>query len=201
MIISGHAGGGSGKHGGQLKPALSDATCLMAASFVFYGIACLTWLMHFATLFTTFEEHMYYTSCVRQVAPPDIWQHEEDSCVALPRRPRLPRFPSGSRGKMWRNVAVRGPSNQRRAGAKPPDALFQEAYICASVGSATRDCNSKPEAPNFHAELIPVQSPFLREPYVCYFPPLGSSGAARPKVPPGRLSLLVLHLIVSYSIV
>ena len=27
------------------------------------------------------------------------------------------------------------------------DALFQEAYICASVGSATRDYNSRPEAP------------------------------------------------------
>ena len=27
------------------------------------------------------------------------------------------------------------------------DALFQEAYICASVGSTTRDYNSRPQAP------------------------------------------------------
>ena len=27
------------------------------------------------------------------------------------------------------------------------DALFQEAYICASVGNASRDYNSRPEAP------------------------------------------------------
>ena len=51
------------------------------------------------------------------------------------------------------------------------DALFQEAYICASVGNATRDYNSSLEVP-ISAELIPVQSPFLRESYFVSFPPL-----------------------------
>ncbi len=52
------------------------------------------------------------------------------------------------------------------------DALFQEAYICASVGSTTRDYNSRPQGPDFHAELIPVQSPLLRESYLVSYPPL-----------------------------
>ena len=52
------------------------------------------------------------------------------------------------------------------------DALFQEAYICASVGNASRDYNSRPDGPNFHAELIPVHSPLLRESYLVSYPPL-----------------------------
>ena len=46
------------------------------------------------------------------------------------------------------------------------DALFQEAYICASVGNATRDYNSRPEAP------ISMLSLSLRG-------PLGPDGAPR----------------------
>ena len=52
------------------------------------------------------------------------------------------------------------------------DALFQEAYICASVGNASRDYNSRPQGPDFHAELIPVHSPLLRESYLVSYPPL-----------------------------
>ena len=51
-------------------------------------------------------------------------------------------------------------------------ALFQEAYICASVGNTSRDYNSRPQGPNFHAELIPVHSPLLRESYLVSYPPL-----------------------------
>ena len=40
-----------------------------AASFILYGIICLTRLVESATLFTTFEEHMCYTRSVRQ--PPE----------------------------------------------------------------------------------------------------------------------------------
>jgi hypothetical protein len=52
------------------------------------------------------------------------------------------------------------------------DALFQEAYICASVGNTSRDYNSRLEGPNFHAELVPVHSPLLRESYLVSYPPL-----------------------------
>ena len=52
------------------------------------------------------------------------------------------------------------------------DALFQEAYICASVGSTSQDYNSRSGDPNFHAELIPVHSPLLRESYLVSCPPL-----------------------------
>ena len=52
------------------------------------------------------------------------------------------------------------------------DALFQEAYICAPVGSASPDYNSRPQGPNFQAELFPVHSPLLRESYLVSFPPL-----------------------------
>ena len=52
------------------------------------------------------------------------------------------------------------------------DALFQEAYICASVGNASRVFNSRPQGPNFHAELIPVHSPLLGESYLVSYPPL-----------------------------
>ena len=52
------------------------------------------------------------------------------------------------------------------------DALFQEAYICAAVSNASRDYNSRPEGPDFHAELIPVHSPLLRESYLVSYPPL-----------------------------
>lgn len=52
------------------------------------------------------------------------------------------------------------------------DALFQEAYICATVGDASPDYNSRPQGPDFHPELIPVHSPLLRESYLVSFPPL-----------------------------
>ena len=52
------------------------------------------------------------------------------------------------------------------------DALFQEAYICACVGNASQDYNSRPRGPDFHAELIPVHSPLLRESYLVSYPPL-----------------------------
>ena len=52
------------------------------------------------------------------------------------------------------------------------DALFQEAYICAPVGGASPDYNSRPRGPDFHAELVPVHSPLLRESYLVSFPPL-----------------------------
>ena len=52
------------------------------------------------------------------------------------------------------------------------DALFQEAYICASDGNTSRDYNSRPQGPNFHAELFPVHSPLLRESYLVSYPPL-----------------------------
>ena len=52
------------------------------------------------------------------------------------------------------------------------DALFQEAYTCASIGSTSRDYNSRPQGPDFHAELFPVHSPLLRESYLVSFPPL-----------------------------
>ena len=37
---------------------LSNATCLIQASFVFYGIACLIRLIEVAALFATFEENL-----------------------------------------------------------------------------------------------------------------------------------------------
>ena len=38
---------------------LSSATCLTnTASFIFYGITCLTLLIDFAALFATFEENL-----------------------------------------------------------------------------------------------------------------------------------------------
>ena len=52
------------------------------------------------------------------------------------------------------------------------DALFQEAYICASVGSTSPDYNSRPGGPGFHAELFPVHSPLLRESFLVSCPPL-----------------------------
>ena len=52
------------------------------------------------------------------------------------------------------------------------DALFQEAYICASVGSTSQDYNSRSGDPNFHAELFPVHSPLLRESCLVSYPPL-----------------------------
>lgn len=51
-------------------------------------------------------------------------------------------------------------------------ALFQEAYICASDGNTSRDYNSRPQGPNFHAELFPVHSPLLRESCLVSYPPL-----------------------------
>ena len=52
------------------------------------------------------------------------------------------------------------------------DALFQEAYICGSVGATSKDYNSRPKGPDYHAELFPVHSPLLRESYLVSFPPL-----------------------------
>ena len=52
------------------------------------------------------------------------------------------------------------------------DALFQEAYICASTGDAISRLQFKARGPNFHAELIPVHSPLLRESYLVSYPPL-----------------------------
>ena len=52
------------------------------------------------------------------------------------------------------------------------DALFQEAYICASVGGTISRLQFKARGPNFHAELFPVHSPLLRESYLVSFPPL-----------------------------
>lgn len=52
------------------------------------------------------------------------------------------------------------------------DALFQETYICAPVGNASPDYNSRPNGPDFHPELIPVHSPLLRESCLVSFPPL-----------------------------
>ena len=52
------------------------------------------------------------------------------------------------------------------------DALFQEAYVCASVGSTSPGYNSKPEDSNFHAELVPVHSPLLGESCLVSRPPL-----------------------------
>ena len=52
------------------------------------------------------------------------------------------------------------------------DALFQEAYICASAGDAISRLQFKARGPNFHAELIPVHSPLLRESYLVSYPPL-----------------------------
>ena len=51
-------------------------------------------------------------------------------------------------------------------------ALFQEAYTCAAVGCVSRDYNSRPQGPDFNAELIPVHSPLLRESYLVSYPPL-----------------------------
>jgi hypothetical protein len=51
-------------------------------------------------------------------------------------------------------------------------ALFQEAYICASVGGTSRDYNSRPRGPDFHTELVPVHSPLLRESCLVSYPPL-----------------------------
>ena len=52
------------------------------------------------------------------------------------------------------------------------DALFQEAYICASAGNAISRLQFKAGGPNFHAELIPVHSPLLSESYLVSYPPL-----------------------------
>ena len=52
------------------------------------------------------------------------------------------------------------------------DALFQEAYICASTGNAISRLQFKARGPNFHAELFPVHSPLLRESYLVSCPPL-----------------------------
>jgi hypothetical protein len=52
------------------------------------------------------------------------------------------------------------------------DALFQEAYICASIGGTISRLQFKARGPNFHAELFPVHSPLLRESYLVSFPPL-----------------------------
>ena len=52
------------------------------------------------------------------------------------------------------------------------DALFQEAYICASVGSTSPGYNSRPNGHNFNAELVPVHSPLLGESCLVSHPPL-----------------------------
>ena len=51
-------------------------------------------------------------------------------------------------------------------------ALFQKAYICATIGNTPQDNNSKQNCPNLHAELIPVHSPLLGESYLVSHPPL-----------------------------
>ena len=50
--------------------------------------------------------------------------------------------------------------------------LFQEAYICASTGATPRDYNSRPQGPDFQAELTPVHSPLLRGSCLVSCPPL-----------------------------
>ena len=42
---------------------------IYTASFVFYGVTCLMRLIGFAALFASGEEHVCYTSSVRQVNP------------------------------------------------------------------------------------------------------------------------------------
>ena len=70
---------------------LSSATCL-TASFVFYDINCLTWLIEFAALFTAFEGNLRWTSSVGHVVSPDLGHGEEHGPrqleVAEAQRPR-----------------------------------------------------------------------------------------------------------------
>ena len=76
------------------------------------------------------------------------------------------------RNATLRRYAVHGGLQMTNGTLTLVDALFQEAYICASVGSTSQDYNSRSGDPNFHAELIPVHSPLLRESYLVSFPPL-----------------------------
>jgi hypothetical protein len=71
-----------------------------------------------------------------------------------------------------RTCAVHGGLQMTNGTLTLIDALFQEAYICASDGNTSRDYNSRPQGPNFHAELFPVHSPLLRESYLVSYPPL-----------------------------
>ena len=52
------------------------------------------------------------------------------------------------------------------------DALFQETYISVHTGNTSKDYNSRPMGPDFHAELFPVHSPLLRESHLVSFPAL-----------------------------
>ena len=51
------------------------------------------------------------------------------------------------RNATLRTYAVHGGLQMTNGTLTLVDALFQEAYICASVGSTSRDYNSRPEAP------------------------------------------------------
>jgi hypothetical protein len=51
-------------------------------------------------------------------------------------------------------------------------ALFQKAYICATLGPKPQDNNSRQYCPNLHDELIPVHSPLLEESCLVSHPPL-----------------------------
>lgn len=48
--------------------------------------------------------------------------------------------------------------------------LFQEAYICTSVGNASTDNTSRPRGLDFHAELLLFHSPLLKESYLVSCP-------------------------------
>ena len=71
-----------------------------------------------------------------------------------------------------RTCAVHGGLQMTNGTLTLIDALFQEAYICASAGNAISRLQFKARGPNFHAELIPVHSPLLRESYLVSYPPL-----------------------------
>jgi hypothetical protein len=50
--------------------------------------------------------------------------------------------------------------------------LFQEAFICTPVGTASSDNTSRPSSLDSQAELLLVHSPLLKESFLVLFPPL-----------------------------
>ena len=92
---------------------------------------------HCLTLFSKSFSPFPQGTCVLSVSDPYLALDEiyHPLCAPIPRNVTL------------RKYTVHGGLQMTNGTLTLVDALFQEAYICASVGGTSRDYNSRPEAP------------------------------------------------------
>ena len=92
---------------------------------------------HFLTLFSKFFSSFPHGTCLLSVSNQYLALDEiyHPLCAPIPRNVTR------------RTYAVHGGLQMTNGTLTLIDALFQEAYICASVGNTSRDYNSRPEAP------------------------------------------------------